>query len=733
MARWDDLHRAIEARDPEGVERIWLELLDTDLDAVDRFLDAVRALVRQSGGKRQGGILLWMLTESLKEGGRPRDLIAVHVELARMGPDDGTVRQGLVDASHAAWPERADIEALLEKSGVIGGPPEGLAEQAGLLECYLRLEPGAYVFHRSGWGVGRIVDYLPDRGRCVIDFRDRPGHEMDIDAAAGRLERLAEDDIRVMALADPKRLRTWATEDPLEMIRQVLMRFRGTTSLRHVKDALVPDAVPTSRWSTWWKEARKQIHLDPRFHVSSGRDPRLEFHGSAQVDFRTEVERTFTGCATVEARQAAAREFLTSAASDVEARATLGELVRAQIAMATRPATRLGWDLLVADLEGRDRDETLRGMAVETPDPEGILASIAVEETRAALARAMTVARPDGAETIHHAALDQDDPVLADAGVESFVAVDRGWLVPDLLDQIDAKPAMCPNLWAWYVRGLRRGRWEGRAYEAYPLVRRLLKVLDAVEYRVRRTGSAHDKKGVSALGDMLTSRSGQLIREAAEAASDAEVRHLLTVLEQNRGIKARQLQKVQAIILRTRPDALHAPDEEAPVDGELHVGERIAQIYMTPDGIGLLKAQRDKIVNEEMPSNAKEIARAREFGDLAENAEYHAAREKQGMLQAKADQLNGDIAHAVVLTPDIVRTDAVSVGVRVKLRDEEGHEIEYTLLGPPDADVASGVINYLTPLGQALMGHKPGDHVEVVVHDRARDLEVLAIENALTP
>ena len=78
-----------------------------------------------------------------------------------------------------------------------------------------------------------------------------------------------------------------------------------------------------------------------------------------------------------------------------------------------------------------------------------------------------------------------------------------------------------------------------------------------------------------------------------------------------------------------------------------------------------------------------------------------------------------------------MRTDAVSVGARVHLRDPEGATYAYTLLGPPDVDLPQGVINYLTPLGQALMGRKTGDHVQVVVDDESRDLEVLSIDNGL--
>ena len=730
MARWDDLHRAIEAKDTEGAERIWLELLETDLGAVDRFVSAARVLAEHSGGKRQGGILLWMLAESLKEKDRHRELIDVYVALSRMGPDDGTVRQGLVDAARRAYPERSDLDGLLEKSGLLGGEAPDLGRQAEALASYLQLEPGAYVFHKGGWGVGRIAEYRPDRGRCVIDFRTKPGHEMDLEAAATRLERLTGEDIRALSMSDPKRLRRWAAEDPLEMIRQVLARFGGSASLRHLKDALVPDAVPTSQWSSWWGEARRKAHLDPRFRVGGGREQRVEYSGSARIDFHTQVERTFVGCATVEARQRAARDFIQTAKDDAAAHATLAEILADERKRAAGAAAILGWDLLVAELEGADRDAALKGIVCQNPDPRALLSSLLDEQTRAAAARALIAGREDGPSLVYDAAMAEDDPVLADVGADRFATVGRPELLPRLLDAVDARPANTPNVWAWYLRGLRRERWEGRVGQPYPLVLRLLKVIDAVEYRARRTGSKRDQAGVETLTDALTSRSGELVKEAAEAADRTGARYLLQVLEQSRGFTARALQKIQAIVLRAWPDALRLAEEE-PAEGDLHVGERLDRVYMTAAGLQRLREQRDRIQNEEIPANAAEIARAREFGDLAENAEYHAARERAALLQARVNALNGDLARAAALTPEIVRLDAVSVGARVRLKDAAGEEVTYALLGPPDVDVKHGIINYQTPLGQVLMGKKPGDHVRLDVHGEIRDFEVLGIENAL--
>jgi transcription elongation factor GreA len=729
MARWDDLHRAIEAKDSEGAERIWLELIESDPEAIDRFLTASRAMAAQQGGKREAGILLWMLAESLKEKGKDRVLVRVLGQLARTGPDDGSIRTGLIEACRRAYPERADLEGLLEKSGVLHGPTPELATQADALEGYLQLEPGGYVFHKSGWGVGRVVQYLPEVGRCVIDFRNKPGHQMDIDTAAKVLERLPANDIRAMAMADPKGLRSMAHDRPLEVLRQVLARFKGSAQLRHLKDTLVPDAVAPSTWSEWWKSARKAALLDPRFQVGTGRDPRIEYQATARVDFRAQVEKTLKASATPLARQQAVKDLLSTIGQEPEARQVLGEAARSEMERTADVGLRLAWQLLLAEIEGRDPVAGLKTFLAASTEPGHLIRRIADEPFRALAARALLEARPDGADLVLLLAL-EDDPVIAEAADEGFGRVGKPDHLQRLLKKVDEAPLTYPNLFAWYVKGLRRNRWSDRTASPYSLAERVIKTLDAVEYRARRAGSVSDRRAVGALEGLLSERSCALVQEAADATDSGGARHLLKLLEKNLGLKGRLLQRLQDTLIHAHPTALK--DElTGETAAEVEAATRSLQVYMSPDGIARLRAEYERIVNQELPANSAEIARAREFGDLRENAEYHAAREKHALLTARADAMRADLTRAVAITRAIVRTDAVSVGTRVRLKDASGERRTYVLLGPPDADVDKGVISYLTPLGQALMGSKPGEHVRVEIGDALHELEVLEVECAV--
>jgi len=140
------------------------------------------------------------------------------------------------------------------------------------------------------------------------------------------------------------------------------------------------------------------------------------------------------------------------------------------------------------------------------------------------------------------------------------------------------------------------------------------------------------------------------------------------------------------------------------------------RVPMTPEGYEKLKADLDRMQNVEMIEVAKRIAAARDLGDLSENAEYHAAREEQGMLQARIDALKDKLARAEIVDRSMLPQDTVVFGTRVRIQDlANGEEEIYELVGPGDEDYDNNKILTTSPRGQALLGKKKGDLVEIKV------------------
>ncbi len=154
----------------------------------------------------------------------------------------------------------------------------------------------------------------------------------------------------------------------------------------------------------------------------------------------------------------------------------------------------------------------------------------------------------------------------------------------------------------------------------------------------------------------------------------------------------------------------------------------VDRIPMSKTGYEKLKAQLDSMKNEEMTSLAEQIAAARDFGDLSENAEFDAAVEAQGMLQAKIDDLQEKLARALIVDKSTLPTDRVVFGSKVKVLDLDlDDEEDFILVGPGEEDYDQNKILLTSPIGQALVGKHIGDVVEVPIPKGTLKLRVVGI------
>ena len=152
------------------------------------------------------------------------------------------------------------------------------------------------------------------------------------------------------------------------------------------------------------------------------------------------------------------------------------------------------------------------------------------------------------------------------------------------------------------------------------------------------------------------------------------------------------------------------------------------RVPMTQRGYEALKAELQRLKSVDRPANVKDIETAIAHGDLSENAEYHAAKEKQGHIAARMAMLDDKIARAQVIDTTGQSPDKVRFGATVELRDAETDDkIRYTIVGEDEADAKQGRISITSPVAQALMSKSVGDAVSVNVPKGKRELEVVEI------
>ncbi len=138
------------------------------------------------------------------------------------------------------------------------------------------------------------------------------------------------------------------------------------------------------------------------------------------------------------------------------------------------------------------------------------------------------------------------------------------------------------------------------------------------------------------------------------------------------------------------------------------------------DEVKRLKLERPEIIEA--------IETARAHGDLSENAEYHAAKERQGQIEAMIADIDDRLSRAMVIDPTTLSGDKVVFGATVTLLDEDDKQIRYQLVGQTEADANHGRISYNSPLGRALIGRSKGEEVEVTTPAGERYYEIAKIE-----
>lgn len=153
------------------------------------------------------------------------------------------------------------------------------------------------------------------------------------------------------------------------------------------------------------------------------------------------------------------------------------------------------------------------------------------------------------------------------------------------------------------------------------------------------------------------------------------------------------------------------------------------RIPMTAEGYRALEAELKTLKSEERPAVIAAISEARSHGDLSENAEYHAAKERQSFIEGRVAELEDKLARAEVIDTSKLKGSVVRFGAKVTVQDEDTEETAvYKIVGEDEANVAEGKISISSPIARALIGKEEGDSAEVAAPGGAKSFEILSVE-----
>lgn len=673
-----------------------------------------------------------MVFDGLDPGTDPQVALTL-ARIALIGsPGNEDLRRVTVGLYRQLHGQAEGFEVILAASGLASGRP--VRHALKVLDLCLALQPGDTLLSHMDDRALEVVHIDQEKGLFTLRGGGRattiPATEV-----AREYERVAPDDFRALRLR-PERLAQLIEEDPVAVVIGLIHAHGGQIDADLVKQELVPKHIGAKDWSRWWTRARGLLKRSPHVLIE-GRSPMILKHHAAGRTLEDETWEALQAqrepvdwIGTVEGylREKAARKEPPGA--DFLRRLQEHFVSYIAAVRARRPAEALTGALVLRRLadKGLPVTDASRGLAEtmlrDAADPSLWLRDVEHEDLRERGLDVLRAARP--ADWVSHAVawlrtapaplLDKLAGVLVDAG--------HGEEVQVFIDHGLSDPVRHPELVYWLWKGVTRK--------------------DAL-----RLPSEDELFGViletlSALGRTLVAEAEivkvfrQRMRAALALRDYGRVRACLARTSEAGAITVRrQLQRVEGLGENAPArmlDLLHDahPQLWAVRRRALSPWEDQETIWCTGAGLARRTAERDQIVNVDMPENAKRIGEAARHGDLSENSEYKFALEERDLLRARVARINDELSRARTLAAADVPADYVGIGTRVRLRRvADGHEQEMTFLGPFETDVERGFFSYLAPVSQKLMGRRVGDRVVVTVDGQDIELEVVAIANAL--
>jgi len=571
------------------------------------------------------------------------------------------------------------------------------------IEALVQLTNTGFCMHRS-WGFGRIKTVDTVFARFTIDFENKSGHNMDLAFAAESLKPIPKEHILARKVSDLETLRQMAAKNHLELVKMVLNSYGGKATADQIEQVLVPDVIRDD-WKKWWEAARRELKKDGHFQVPLKKSEPIIYQAQ-EVSLQARLMEEFRAAKGLKARVTAASELLRNASDLTDMAAVATEVIpmlNTEIAshQRTQPAVALEGIFV--------RDDIRAAAAAPAGTGEIDAPAIWVQDVKLGSLLEQLPA------TKHRRAL------------ESFKAANPDHWADAMLRSMNGVSAkLCRELASLLIH-------EGRIEQLKETVARLVSQHTASSESLLwlakdRNDSFADILGPEVFRAMLTAmerdqfnerRSNRLrdfilddqdlLVELIGSADLEVIKDLTRALQLSPSFDDMDKRSLLARIVKSYPTI------QSLISGEQTKQE--STLLVSWESLERRKNEYHELVEKKIPANSKEIAVARSYGDLRENHEYKAAKEMQKLLMRRKAELEVQLVRARGTDYSNPRTDVASVGTVVRAVDLETQQPEhFTILGAWDSDPEKGIVSYLSPVAQSLLGHKIGDEVEFEIH-----------------
>jgi len=715
------LHRFINKGLGSNVKEIWTKLLEYCPQDIDFFLHVQRKIAKQISEDKAAGLLLDLYKhyKGIEDWNTALDILRVVIDYDEKNP---SLRKEVVECYRGKYKEHSHLEDYIRLSNVAQSY-RSMHEAMADFEKHIAFDAGNFVYHRT-WNIGRIASIKGDD--IVIDFAKSRGHKMSLKMAIDSLTTLSKDHIWVLkAVWSKDKLREKVKTEPAWALRTIIKSFDNRADLKRIKSELVPSVLTASEWNSWSAKAREILKTDPLFGNAPDdiatfivRDRPLSFEEKVYNQFK--AEKSFF------ARVQYLRDFLESGEPDSEFFTEMFGFFTGFV----RAYQQANESVVAAYLflkELATKYPHLKGAATlgfaelfdEIEDPIAVYDGIKDAELRRSFLLHIKNFVPDWPDVYIRIF-----PYSLNAGMlETLKAAGHEDKLKRMALDVIENYRDHREAFIWVVKNLRDEPWFaelGVVYEKILIT--LVHILDISFKEIESHRDTTENRKINKQVQTILFKDAALESFLLESPPE-NIERVYTLVSEVKDLDPAIKLSLRRKIMEKWPEFKFGGEEEKQVVSR--------GLMVTAEKYEEKQRLLGQILDEEVPANQKEIAYALSLGDLRENAEYKAAKEKQDEINAKVAKLKNEIERAQLFDKSSISTGKVSFGTVVTLVNELSGQTEaYTILGPWESDPVNNVISYLSPLGKKLLNHKSGERLSFTIHDRKFQYKVEHIEAA---
>lgn len=574
------------------------------------------------------------------------------------------------------------------------------------------LAPGTYCQHKS-WGAGQIADWDRLNLKVVVDFEDKPGHEMGMKFAGISLTPIDPDSFLAKRLSALEELQALGKEDPVALVTLALSSHNDRLYLDRLEELIKGRVVADGKYKSWWESTKKKLRDNNQFIVPAKRTEPLEMR-EEDFDPSEGLISDFGEARDLKAKVKAVEAVIKDIGAFKEEQQKLKDLAD-EITDIAKKGVKLQYAPAVELILIREELQS-KIKAYEAPESQ-----ITVAEILAADESAIPGLFEDLSLTRLRQVLKSFPAAFGDEWVEKILG-----LIPvcnlrsiaeiaSFLDASDQREALTgymaeglqqrslsSDALAWICRE-RKGLGQSLFSDTLSL-----NVMSSLE-----SDQLNDEGAVRSANRLrdLVGDDKNLIPDLISGANINTIRNFA-----GRLLNSASFDELTRKSLMARVVKLHPEIQDLLMGRETKVEE---SLIVSEESLAERKAAYDKLIKEEIPQNREDIKIARSYGDLRENFEYKSSKEYQRVLMKKQGDWEKELKIAQPTDFTNPDTSKVSIGTIVTMDpvDGAGDSLTYTILGAWDSDPDKGIIAYLSERGNEILDKVPGDEVEFPLGD----------------